>query len=115
MSRSLTIYYPSDDYKYEYNIDRKSGEVIIGNGHTLEKVFVIYLSGAISTTVANVVHPYAVNAIHAYMEYMNSRADGSPQSKVVIHKQEYHNKKRLLRGRLNPLSYKEIAQILNNS
>jgi hypothetical protein len=51
----------------------------------------------------------------SYMEYMNSRANGSPQSKVVIYKDEYYNAKRLLSGRLNPLSYKEIAQILNNN
>ena len=111
-----TVIYPSDDYQYEYNVDVVNSKLILGNGHLVSKVFLRYLTSNVSTTSANVIHPYVVDAIHAYVEYMYYKNDkNSPQSKVALKKNEYYNEVRLSTSRLSNLSYDQIMQKLYNT
>jgi len=111
-----TVIYPSDDFKYEYAVDTENSEIILGNGHLVSDVYIRYLTTNVSTSNANTVHPYAVDILHAYIEYMYYKGNqSSPQSKVALKKAEYYNEERLARGRFNGLSYNEIMQILYNS
>jgi hypothetical protein len=107
-----TVFFPSGGGKYEYNVDYENSEVILKPGHGLSTVYMRYLSSVVSTSAANLVNLYAVPVIHAYIEWMMAKSDGSPQSKVALLEDAYYNQKRILRGRMNPLSIEEMYKIL---
>lgn len=107
-----TVYYPDKAVDYDYNVDLDKGELILGLRSNLDSVFIRYLTSSVSKTTANLIHPYAVPTIKSYIDWMVSRSDGSPQSKVSLLEAAYYNEKRLLRSRLNPLSVGELYEIL---
>jgi len=107
-----TVFFPSGSGTYEYNVDLENSEVILKPGHGLTSVYVRWLAGAVSVSAVNVVHPNAVPTIHSYIEWMVAKSDGSPQSKVALLDDAYYNQKRILRGRMNPLSIEEMYKIL---
>lgn len=91
-----------------YNLDRGSGEIVINNDINVSEVVVSYITDGVSTSDANIVHPYAQDLIMKYIKvqkYSNGRQD---YSKLGFAKQEYNNAKRKLRSRLYSLSYADI-------
>jgi hypothetical protein len=107
-----TAFYPSQNLKYEYNVDLINNEIVLGNGHGLTSINVKYLTDSVSKTSSNLVYYYAIPVIHAYIEYYYSKTNGSPQSAIAVLKDNYYNQKRLLRARMNPLTKPEILNIL---
>jgi hypothetical protein len=110
-----TIFYPSSDHKYEYNIDNENSEIVIKVDHGLTDIYVRYLASGVSTSSANLVHPYAIDSLLAFMDWKFSTTDGSPQSKVYELKQHYADERRNLAAKMNPLSIQQIAEILKNA
>lgn len=107
-----TIYFPSDDYKYEYDVDLENGEVVLAAGHGLTYVYLQYRTNAISTSSANLVEDYAVPVIHAYIAYREAEATGQAQSMIMRLRDEYFTEKRNFRARKNPMSVTEIAKLM---
>lgn len=91
-----------------YNIDRGVGELVLNNNLKVTTLVVSYVTDGVTTSEANVVHPYAQDVISKYIKvqkYANGRQD---YSKLGFAKQEYNNAKRKLRARLSNLSYADI-------
>jgi len=107
-----TIFYPTKDNIYEYNTDYSASEIIFTPGHGLTTAYIRYLSNSIGNTSANLVNPYVTPVLFAYIDWMVAKGDGSPQSKVALLEDVYYNQKRILRGRMNPLSLSEMYRIL---
>lgn len=107
----VTVLYPGGKATYEYNVDTEHSELILGPGHELTSTYLRYLAPLVSTSTANLVHPYAVKPIHAYIKYAIAEANGSPQSKVDRLEREYENQKRLLKARMNELTLDQLYQI----
>lgn len=110
-----TIFYPSDQVDYEYNIDLANSQVVLGPRVDTTEIYVRYLSSGASGTVVNLVHPYAVAAIHAYIDYQISESERRAQSETMRKRDEYYNERRLLRGKMNPLSVSQLYEILVTS
>lgn len=108
----VTVLYPGGKPTYEYNVDTEHSELILGPGHGLTSIYLRYLAPVVSTSTANTVHPYAVDVIHAYINWKIAKADGSAQSKVAVLKDEYYNQKRIMRGQMSGLSIEQLYQIL---
>lgn len=113
-SQLPTIFYPDNNVKFEYNIDKVNSELVLGLGHGCSEVYITYLTNSVSKTSANLVDINVVPVIHSYISFAIAENDGSPQSKVAILKDDYINKKRMLPGMLSPLNYSQIFQILRS-
>lgn len=108
-----TIYYPTNQVDYEYNIDNGNNEVILGSRVNMEEVYVWYISNMVSKTSANVVNYHVAPVIISYIDYMIAKSNGTAQSRVIEKKDIYYNEKRLLRGRLNPLKVSDFYEIFS--
>lgn len=109
LPRMMNINYP--EYRYQYNVDLTTKEVVLAHGSEVTKAYIRYVSSYTSKTSTNTVPLIAESAVHAYIEWQESRNNGSPQSKVALLREEYFNEKRNLVARLNPLSLSDILQM----
>jgi hypothetical protein len=100
------------DQNKSYNIDSHAGEIVFNNSLTVNKVVLTYISDGITTSEANVVHPYAQDVIKKYIIYQKHYHTNASFNKVGISKQDFHNAKRKLRARLNALTYADIVSTL---
>jgi hypothetical protein len=107
-----TVYYPSDEVVYEYNIDYTNSQIVFGPRVEVTEVYLWYLSNGVSGTAANLVHPYAVETIHAYIDWKLSESERRAQSETMRKESSYFNQKRLLKGKMNPLSLSQLYHIL---
>lgn len=107
-----TIYYPSSQVDYEYNVDLAQSQLVLGPRVNLTEVYIRYLSNGVSGTAANMVHPYAVDAIHAYIDWKLSESERRAQSETMRKKSEFHNQQRILRAKMNPLTLAQMYSIL---
>ncbi len=107
-----TVYYPNDEVVYEYNIDQTTSQIIFGPRVEVTEVYLWYVSNGVSNTAANVVHPYAVETIHAYIDWKLSESERRAQSETMRKESSYYNKKRLLKGKMNPLTLVQLYHIL---
>lgn len=97
---------------YEYNIDINNSEIILKPGSEVEKIYFRYLSGLVSKTSANVIHPYTQPVISAYIEYSTEKSEKGALSRIAELRSYYYNEKTLLRNRLSPFSTDDLLQIL---
>lgn len=88
-----------------YDIDRDHNEIVFANTMTLADVVVTYVSASPSITSANTVHPYAVSTIKAYATMMAKKAEGAGLGEVQMYQLDFQNKRRVLRSRMNDMSY----------
>lgn len=95
-----------------YNVDREAGELVFNNAMEVNKVTLTYITDGVSTTEANVVHPYAQDVIKKYIMYQKHYHTNTSFNKVGLAKQDFVNAKRKLRARLNSLSYADIIASL---
>lgn len=102
----------SSEQSQSYNIDSHAGEIVFNNSLTVNKVVLTYISDGITTSEANVVHPYAQDVIKKYIIYQKHYHTNASFNKVGISKQDFHNAKRKLRARLNALTYADIVSTL---
>lgn len=110
-----TVFYPSDNYQYEYNIDLENSEIVLNPGHGLTSVGLRYLASGVSTSTANLAHPYAVPCIISWIDWQHIKYGNYPQSMAALREQAFWNERRKLRSKMSPLSIDEITQILINS
>jgi len=107
-----TILFPTDQVDYEYGIDYENSEIVLGPRVDVDDIYVMYLSSGVSTTTANLIRPVMVNAILAFIDWKMEKSNGPAQSRIMEKKSAYYNEKRLLRGRLNPLTISNLYQLL---
>jgi hypothetical protein len=107
-----TVFYPSGEVDYEYNTDFASNMLVLGPRVNLTEVYVRYLTNAVSASAANIVHPYAVDAISAYIDWKVSESERRAQSESMRKESNFYNQKRLLKGRMNSLVISEFYRIL---
>lgn len=91
-----------------YDLDRANNEIVFANTMTLEDVVVTYLSTGASYTSANTVHPYAVSTIKAYVTMMALKAEGASANAINAELINFQNKRRVLRARMNPMTYADF-------
>lgn len=95
-----------------YNIDTNNGELVFNNALEVNKIVITYITDGVSTTEANVVHPYAQDVIKKYIIYQKHYHTNTSFNKVGLAKNDYVNAKRRLRARLNALTYADIIASL---
>lgn len=94
--------------KYTYKVDVLNDQVVLGHKHEMTIVGLLLRTNIVSVTTANAIDVNAVKTILAYVEWMISEANGSPQSKVMRLQDLYYNEKGNLRGRLNPIGIEDL-------
>lgn len=107
-----TVYYPNTEVVYEYNIDYTNSQIIFGPRVEVTEIYLWCLYDGVSKTAANLVHPYAVDTVHAYIDWKLSESERRPQSETMRKESSYYNQKRLLRGKMNPLTLAQLYHIL---
>lgn len=107
-----TIYYPDGQVNYEYTIDQSTSHIIFGPRVEVTEIYMRYLSNGVSGTAANLVHPYAVETLHAYIDWKLSESERRAQSETMRKESSYYNQKRLLRAKMNPLTLSQLYHIL---
>lgn len=110
-----TVFYPSDQVDYEYNVDLTNSQIVLGPRVDVTEIYVRYLSNGVSGTVVNVVPYYAIDTILAYIDYQISENERRAQSETIRKESKYYNEKRLLTGKMSQLSISQLYEILATS
>ncbi len=98
--------------KQSYVLDYANSELVFDNAVDVTEITITYVSNGVSTSAANVVHPYAQDTIEKYIHYCRFKNSRSALNKVALAKQEYINAKRKLKSRLNAITYADVLRIM---
>jgi hypothetical protein len=97
------IYGATDRSGISFNIDEVNDQIVFSNILTSTTVVLLYRTKGISTTIANVVHPFAIDAIekaiHHKREKYGNKLEKTPYGRNEAH-EDYKIAKRKMRARL---------------
>lgn len=97
--------------KYCYNVDKTRDQIVLGVEHGLSKVYLRYETSYVDLTSANLVHPYVIPVVSAYLDYVFEKGQGS-MNRLVDNRQFFYNQKRLLKSRLNPMTIVDYYKLI---
>lgn len=91
-----------------FDIDTTNQEIVFGNGITLTKVTLTYMTTGVSKTSANAVTPYATDVVTKYIKLMATKAEGGRLGDIQLSEIDYKNALRKFRARMHSMDTTEI-------
>lgn len=102
-----------DQNRNSFVILRERGEIQLDQSFSGDEITMDYVSDGLTTDASNLIHPYAVETIKAYIQWKrreHGRHYNRQESELA--KQEYYNQLRMLRARMNNIDVQEIKRSL---
>lgn len=100
--------------KLTFDIDEVNQEIVFSNEMVLEKITLVYMTTAASSSSANVVTPYATDVITKYITLKAIKAGGGRVGSAQMAQQDYENAHRVFRARMNSTDYATMIGVLRN-
>lgn len=97
-----------------FDIDEKNQEIVFGNGISVTKVTLIYITTGVSRSSANIVTPYATDVIMKYIQWMSLKAEGARLGDIQLAEQAYNNAYRKFRARMHSVDFTELLGSIRN-
>lgn len=100
-------------FRNSFVVLRERDEIQLDNGFTGTEIVLDYVSDGLTTDSTNAIHPYAIDAIKAFI-FWKSKEHGRQYNlgERSVAKDEYYNQLRVLRGRLNNMTVNDIKRSL---
>jgi hypothetical protein len=100
-------------FRNSFVILRERGEIQLDVSYTGTTITMDYISDGLSVDASNSVHPYAVDAIKAFI-FWKQKEHGRqyPLQEKQYAKEEYYNQLRVLRARMNSIDTNDIRRSL---
>jgi len=98
-------------YRESFVIIRERGEIQLDVSYTGNEIVMDYISDGMLLTASNAIHPYAIEAIKAYIFWKqkeNGRHFNITERQLA--KDEFYNQLRVLKGRMNNMDTGDIIR-----
>jgi hypothetical protein len=93
-----------------YTIIRELGKLRLDNRATVSKIHLMYLTMPTKISNKSVIHPFAQEAIHAWINW--KWAEYNKERDELNHERKFYTSYRKLRARLNQISTTEIKRVV---
>jgi hypothetical protein len=101
-------------FRNSFVILRERNEIQLDVSYTGNTITMEYISDGLSVNATNSVHPYAVDAIKAYIFWKSKEHNRRfPLGERQMAREEYYNQLRVLRSRLNSIDTNDIRRSLS--
>lgn len=112
---NISILYPNDVNTYEYDVSLDGTKILFGPRIDVTECYVLYQQDSVSESVANVVHPYLIPYLGAYIDWKLSEKERRAQSETMRKYDTVNNEKRKARARFNSLSIGQLYHLLSTN
>ena len=101
-------------YRESFVILRERNEIQLDTSYTGTQIVMDYITDGLSVDASNAIHPYATDAIKAYIFWkMKEHGRQYNLSERQIAKDEFYNQLRLLKGRMHSIDVNDIRRSLS--
>lgn len=107
------IYNARPSFRHSYLVIRERREIQLDNRFSGTTITMDYITDGTSVDASNAIHPYAIEAIKAYIIWkMKDNGRHFNMGERQMAKEEYYNQLRILKGRMNDMDPNAIIRSL---
>lgn len=100
-------------FRNSYKLLRERNEIQLDTAFEGQEIVLEYISDGLTVDASNAIHPYAIDAIKAYIFWkMKEHARQYNLSERRIAEDQFYNQLRLLKGRMNDMDYTTIVRAM---